>query len=58
MVDSLEGNEIDKAPSVKAVKEKLSEISTTKPKFPFLYYYQQDNLKIIKYAEYGMTYQD
>ena len=58
VVDSLEGNEIDKAPSVKAVKEKLSEISTTKPKFPFLYYYQQGNLKIIKYAEYGMTYQD
>lgn len=58
VVDSLEGNGIDKAPSVKAVKEKLSEISTTKPKFPFLYYYQQGNLKIIKYAEYGMTYQD
>ena len=58
VVDSLEGNEIDKAPSVKAVKEKLSEISTTKPKFPFLYYYQQGNLKKIKYAEYGMTYQD
>ena len=58
VVDSLEGNEIDKAPSVNAVKEKLSEISTTKPKFPFLYYYQQGNLKIIKYAEYGMTYQD
>ena len=32
--------------------------STDKPKFPFLYYYQQGNLKIIKYAEYGMTYQD
>ena len=31
---------------------------TDKPKFPFLYYYQQGNLKIIKYAEYGMTYQD
>ena len=58
VVDSLEGNEIEKARSVKAVKEKLSEISTTKPKFPFLYYYQQGNLKIIKYAEYGMTYQD
>lgn len=43
VVDSLEGNEIDKAPSVKAVKEKLSEISTTKPKFPFLYYYQEGN---------------
>lgn len=58
VVDSLEGNEIDKASSVRAVKEKLSGISTTKPKFPFLYYYQQGNLKIIKYAEYGMTYQD
>lgn len=44
--------------SKKLATEEYVNNLVTKPKFPFLYYYQQGNLKIIKYAEYGMTYQD
>ena len=59
VVDSLEGNEIDKAPSVKAVKEKLSEISTTKPKFSFkIIPTTIHGDPITYYSEYGMTFQD
>ena len=59
VVDSLEGNEIDKAPSVRAVKEKLSGISTTKPKFSFeIISTTIPNNLITYYSEYGMTFQD
>lgn len=59
VIDSLEGNETNKAPSVKAVKEKLSGISTTAPKFPFVIVPTTiSSNPITYYSEYGMTFQD
>lgn len=55
---STSGTNKDDGSKKLATEEYVNNLVGTKPKFPFLYYYQQSNLKIIKYAEYGMTYQD
>ena len=59
VVNSLDGDETNKAPSVKVVKEKLANISTTKPKFPFTIAPNASaSNPITYYSEYGMTFQD
>lgn len=52
VIDSLEGNEANKAPSVRAVKEKLN----NKPIFPFMIDYPSSETTYL--AEYGMTFED